>query len=139
MAKLTNAESSLLDENGGASGPDDRQLFGGVELVAGTRQLAPGLAVAPAPGHTAGHQMLHLVSAGRHALLTGDCFHHPIRLIEPSIAFGKAEDFAQAMAMRHRRVTLAGELDAVLIAAHLPAPFGVRVQREGEELHFSTG
>jgi glyoxylase-like metal-dependent hydrolase (beta-lactamase superfamily II) len=62
------------------------------DLVSGTHQLTPSLAVEPAPGHTIGHQMLRLTSAGRHALFTGDSFHHPIQLVEPSIPFGDADD-----------------------------------------------
>jgi glyoxylase-like metal-dependent hydrolase (beta-lactamase superfamily II) len=33
------------------------------DLVSGRHRLTPGLVVEPAPGHTLGHQMLHLVSA----------------------------------------------------------------------------
>ncbi len=108
------------------------------ELVTGSHQFAPGLRVEPAFGHTAGHQMLHLVSADRHALFTGDCFHHPIQLVEPSIPFGEAEDLGQAMAMRRRLVELSVELDAILIPAHLPSPYAVRVRREGDGLQFAA-
>lgn len=108
------------------------------ELVVGSHRLTPGLVVEPAPGHTAGHQMLHLTSAGRHGLFTGDCFHHPIQLVEPSIPFGDAENLDQAIALRRRLVEMAADLDALLVAAHLPAPHGVRVARVGDELRFSA-
>jgi glyoxylase-like metal-dependent hydrolase (beta-lactamase superfamily II) len=103
-----------------------------VDLVAGHHALTPGLIAEPAPGHTLGHQMLHLRSAGRHALFTGDCFHHPIQLVEPSIPFGDAEDLQQAIATRLHLVELAVQLDALLIAAHLPAPHALRAWREGD-------
>lgn len=108
------------------------------ELVAGNHRLTQGLAVETAPGHTAGHQMLHLTSAGRHALFTGDCFHHPIQLVEPSIPFGDAENPDQVVAMRVKLVEMAASLEALLVAAHLPAPYGVRVLREGDQLRFSA-
>lgn len=100
------------------------------ELISGSHRLAPGLTAEPAPGHTIGHQMLHLVSAGRHALFTGDCFHHPIQLVEPSLPFGDAEDQDQVARMRRQLVEMSAELDALLIAAHLPAPYAVRARKE---------
>lgn len=109
-----------------------------MELVADNRVLTPNLSVAPAPGHTLGHQMLHLVSAERHALFTGDCFHHPIQLVEPSIPFGEAEDLDLAMVTRRRLVELSIDLDATLIPAHLPYPYAVRAWREGGNLCFSA-
>ena len=96
------------------------------DLVTGSHRLTPGLVVEPAPGHTLGHQMLHLSSAGRHALFTGDCFHHPIQLVEPSIHFGDVEDPQQTIATRMRLVEFAVERDALLIPAHLPPPHALR-------------
>src|SRR5262249_46307497 len=102
-----------------------------VELVTGDHWLAPGLVVQAAPGHTLGHQMLHLCSAGRHALFTGDCFHHPIQLVEPSILFGDAEDLPQAIATRLRLLEPALGPDAPPIAAPLPAPCARRARPHG--------
>lgn len=101
------------------------------ELVAGDHRLSEALAVQAAPGHTIGHQMLHLVSDARHGLFTGDCFHHPLQLVEPSIPFGDAENQKQVEAMRRKLVAMAADLDALLVAAHLPAPHGVKARREG--------
>jgi glyoxylase-like metal-dependent hydrolase (beta-lactamase superfamily II) len=108
------------------------------ELVSGTHRLTPGMVVEPAPGHTLGHQLLHLVSAGKHALFTGDCFHHPIQLVEPSIAFGDSDDMEQVIATRRKLVERAANLDALLIAAHVQAPYAVRVWREGQTTHFGA-
>jgi glyoxylase-like metal-dependent hydrolase (beta-lactamase superfamily II) len=108
------------------------------DLVTGRHRIAAGLVVELAPGHTAGHQMIHLTSAGRHALFTGDCFHHPIQLVEPSIPFGDADDLQQTIATRLRIVELAVELDALLIAAHLPEPHAVRVWHEGNQTRFAA-
>ncbi len=108
------------------------------DLVSGRHQLTPGLVVEPAAGHTAGHQILHLVSRERHALFTGDCFHHPIQLVEPTIVFGDSDDFDQAIATRVMLVQRAAELGALLLAAHLPAPYAVRAWREGNEIRFAA-
>ena len=109
-----------------------------VDFVTGSHRLTPGLTVEPAFGHTVGHQMLHLSSASRHALFTGDCFHHPIQLVEPSIPFGDADDLQQTIATRLRLVEMAVELDAVLIPAHLPAPHAVRAWRDGDHTRFAA-
>ena len=108
------------------------------DLVCGSHPLGVGLQVDPAPGHTFGHQMLHVESAGAHAFFTGDCFHHPIQLVEPSIPFGDAEDLAQAMAMRRRLVELSADLDALLIPAHLPFPYAVKANREADGVHLAA-
>ena len=82
--------------------------------------------------------MLHLVSDAQHVLFTGDCFHHPIQLVKPSIAFGDVDDMDQTIATRIRLVNLAADLGALLIAAHLPAPYGVRAWREGNEMRLAA-
>ena len=102
------------------------------QLVSGASRLGPGLEVLPAPGHTLGHQMLHVHSAGSQAYFTGDCFHHPIQLVEPTIPFGDAENLTQAIAMRRRLVDLSADGDAVLIAAHLPFPYAVKAIRDAD-------
>jgi glyoxylase-like metal-dependent hydrolase (beta-lactamase superfamily II) len=108
------------------------------DLITGSHRLTPGLVAKPDPGHTLGHQMLHLTSTDRHALFTGDCFHHPIRLVEPPIRFGDADNLHQTMATRLRLVELAVELDAMLIPAHLPAPHVVGAWREGDQTRFAA-
>lgn len=109
------------------------------ELITGSHRLTAGLRVDPAPGHTLAHQMLYLESAGRHAFFTGDTFHHPIQLAEPTLPFGNAEDQAQVEAMRRKLVDLSIELDALLIAAHSQAPYTVRAVRENGTVRFIAG
>lgn len=99
---------------------------GMAHLVAGDERLTPGLTVQAARGHTIGHQMLHLVSNAQQAWFTGDSFHHPIQLIDPTIPFGDAEDQEAVENMRRRLVALSPEHDAWLIPAHLPAPHAVK-------------
>jgi glyoxylase-like metal-dependent hydrolase (beta-lactamase superfamily II) len=108
------------------------------DLITGSHRLTPGLVVEPAPGHTIGHQMLHLTSADHHALFTGDCFHHPIQLVEPSIPFGDADDLSQTIATRLRLVELATELNALLIPAHLQAPYAMRAWQDGDRTCFTA-
>ena len=108
------------------------------DVVCGRHALAPGLAVELTGGHTVGHQLLHVASAGRQALFTGDCFHHPLQLVEPSLPFGDAEDVPTSERVRHELVERAADTGALLIAAHLPAPHGVKVSRQGDEFVFAA-
>jgi glyoxylase-like metal-dependent hydrolase (beta-lactamase superfamily II) len=110
-----------------------------VDLVSGNHRLTPALTVEPAYGHTFGHQMVHLDSSGRHAFFTGDCFHHPVQLVDPTIPFAGGDDMQQVIAMRRRLVELSADLDACLIAAHVQAPYVVRVSRAGDVYHFQAG
>ena len=108
------------------------------EFVSGVHRLTPGLVLEPTFGHTLGHQMLHLVSGTQRALFTGDCFHHPIQLTRPSIVFGDSDDLDQAIATRVRLVRIAADLNALIIPAHLPAPYAVRVWRTSDDVHFAA-
>lgn len=107
-------------------------------LVAGDHELVQGLKVKLAAGHTAGHQMLHLVSAGKHALFTGDCFHHPIQLAEPSLPFGDAENPDQVAAIRRQLAELSADLGALLIPAHQQAPYALQAVRSDGALAFQA-
>lgn len=107
-------------------------------LVHGRASLAEGVAVEHAPGHTAGHQILHLESAGQRACFTGDCFHHPIQLVEPSIPFGDAESLDEVIAIRKRLGVLAADQDVTLIPAHLPYPHAVKGWYDGESIRFAA-
>ncbi len=46
-------------------------------MVEGTEELADGLRLVPAPGHTPGQVRLDLSSAGQRAVFCGDVLHHP--------------------------------------------------------------
>jgi glyoxylase-like metal-dependent hydrolase (beta-lactamase superfamily II) len=109
------------------------------DLVSGSHRLSPSVSVEPAAGHTLGHQMVHLASAGEQAYFTGDCFHHPIQLAEPTVQFAGGEDVEAVTAMRRRLVELSADSGAYLIAAHVPAPYAVRAFRSDRVLHFSAG
>lgn len=110
-----------------------------VDLVSGDHRVTDSLVAKAAPGHTEGHQMLHLLSGEQHLFFTGDCFHHPIQLVEPSIEFGGGYDMQQVINMRKKLVELSSDLKARLIAAHIPSPYTVRALRSGNTLHFIAG
>ncbi|MGE3690699.1 MAG: MBL fold metallo-hydrolase [Novosphingobium sp.] len=111
-----------------------------VDFASGSRRLTPELSVEIAPGHTFGHQLLRLESAGEKAFFTGDCYHHPIQLVQPSMMFGDCDDQQKLVETRRRIVELSVTHNAPLIAAHACAPYAVRAMRGDDRvLHFATG
>merc|ERR1712083_891524 len=54
----------------------------------------------PTLGHTPGHTSLMIESCGSKAIVTGDCFHHPIQFTETAV--GSRADTNSAQATRTR-------------------------------------
>jgi glyoxylase-like metal-dependent hydrolase (beta-lactamase superfamily II) len=99
------------------------------DLVMDRHRLSPQLEIESAPGHTLGHALLRLTSQAEEAWFTGDCFHHPLQLVDPQLQFGDCDDVEQAIATRRGLVARGLERDALLIPAHLPTPHAGRLRR----------
>jgi glyoxylase-like metal-dependent hydrolase (beta-lactamase superfamily II) len=84
------------------------------------REVAPGVTVVPAPGHTPGHLAVRIVSGEASLVVLGDAVVHPLQALDPEVAF--AYDVDPALAVRSRRELLEGvDRHAALIAAsHFP-------------------
>lgn len=109
------------------------------DLVMDRHQLSPQLEIESAPGHTLGHAILRLVSQRDEAWFTGDCFHHPLQLIEPTLQFGDCDDVDQAIATRRALAARGLERDALMIPAHLPTPHAGRLRRREGRVAFEVG
>lgn len=106
------------------------------DLVPDRHGLSPGLQIEPANGHTEGHAILRLLSRGEESIFSGDAFHHPLQLTDPTIQFGDCDDVAQAIATRRRLVELGLERQALFIPAHLPFPHAGWVERSDGRVIF---
>ncbi|MCW1428674.1 MBL fold metallo-hydrolase [Novosphingobium sp. JCM 18896] len=93
-----------------------------VDAVGENHRISPSLETRPAYGHTLGHSVVHLASAGEEAWFTGDVFHHPIELIHPEIDAGTCDDFAQTLVTRRRLIDRFVATGALVIPAHFVAP-----------------
>jgi glyoxylase-like metal-dependent hydrolase (beta-lactamase superfamily II) len=102
------------------------------DLVMERHRVSPSLEIEPAHGHTLGHAMLRLASEAEEACFSGDCFHHPLQLVDPDLQFGDCDDVGEARATRRRLVALGLERDALIIPAHLPTPHAGRVRRRDD-------
>lgn len=93
-----------------------------VDVIGESHRISPSLQTHPAYGHTLGHSVMHLASAGQEAWFTGDVFHHPIELIDPEIDAGTCDDFAQTLATRRRLIAEFVARGALIVPAHFVAP-----------------
>ncbi|HLC28194.1 MAG TPA: MBL fold metallo-hydrolase [Dehalococcoidia bacterium] len=93
-----------------------------VELGSGEVEVAKGVRVVPAPGHTEDHCVIELESGGRFALYVGELSQHPIML--ERLAWISAFDVLPLVSLEtKRRLTdWALEKRALLISVHAPYP-----------------
>ena len=86
------------------------------------REIEDRVWIEGAPGHTPGSVMLHTKCGGAHGLFTGDVFHHPIQIQDPSLHLGVDDDLEKALAVRKRLVDKYADSPTRLFAAHFPDP-----------------
>ena len=112
QTELDAAEGPMLDQ---VVAPIKDRLH----TVDGDAEVAPGVHVHLAPGHTPGHQ---IARAGDVAV-TGDLVLHPVQLTDPGIRYLYDDD--QEAAARTRAEVLAGlrAERAILATAHFSEPF----------------
>ena len=103
-----------------------------VRLVEDGDEVAPGITAMLAPGHTVGHMALHIESAGRRLLCTGDAFNHwLISLAHPDWHLGFDMDKEQAVDTRRRLFDMAATEELEVIGYHMPWPGLGRIIRDG--------
>ncbi|WP_052223144.1 MBL fold metallo-hydrolase [Novosphingobium malaysiense] len=110
-----------------------------VHVHDGSLRVGDCLEVLPAPGHTLGHCWLQVTAGEASALFSGDTFHHPLQLVDPTMQFGGGDDLRLAIASRRQLIELAALRDALIVAAHLPWPHGIKVRLERGQPVFTTG
>ena len=93
-----------------------------VELVSGEVEVAKGVRIVPAPGHTEGHCVVELESEGEHALYVGELSQHPVML--ERLAWISAFDVLPLVSLETKRRLMewAEEKNALLISVHAPYP-----------------
>ncbi len=96
-------------------------------------EVFPGITALPAPGHTPGHTMYLIESAGQSVLIWGDIVHVPeLQIPRPEIGMTFDVDPSQAIATRKRVLDMVAT-DKLLIGGmhlHFPA-FSRLVKRDG--------
>jgi glyoxylase-like metal-dependent hydrolase (beta-lactamase superfamily II) len=125
---MQRAELAAIRRHRAPAGPyatEPLLAAGLLDLLDGEHRLAPALRVVAAPGHTPGHQVALLETAGDNLLLTGDLLVHTVQLVAPDLPYGHEMDADAARASREALLRdLAGRPGrATLATAHLGEPF----------------
>lgn len=94
--------------------------------------IAPGLSAVAAFGHSPGHMMVRLESAGRTALIWADLAnHHVFSVAHPGSKVGFDDDKPQAIATRKRVLEELAKSGDLVIGHHMPFPGTGFVERDG--------
>jgi glyoxylase-like metal-dependent hydrolase (beta-lactamase superfamily II) len=110
------------------------ESLGVLDLLDGERRIGEGLTVAPAPGHTPGHQVLVVESRGELAAITGDLANHPAQAEEPAWRASGDMDPQPAAESRARLLDRLEADGATICTAHWPGPFAHLVRRDGRRV-----
>lgn len=92
-------------------------------------EIAPGLTLEAAPGHTPGMAVLRLDLSGRDMMFLADVLHSPLQLATPDLTSNFCVDPAQARATRHRLLRDCAERGAIVATYHFPPPAFGRIER----------
>ncbi len=109
--------------------PLDRS--GCLELADGEQDIAPGVRLLPAPGHTVGHVAVAFASGGETGLYVGDLIHHPVQADHPdwSPVFDALPPLSRET--RRRLLDRARREGSLVLAYHFPFPGVGRVGSSG--------
>lgn len=102
------------------------------ELVSDGFDVAPGITLHAAPGHTPGHLFLRVESEGEVALFVGDIMHHPMQVHRPDWNSVYCEDPDEAARTRRRVLEIAADEGARVVPAHFGGVHSVFVERSGD-------
>jgi glyoxylase-like metal-dependent hydrolase (beta-lactamase superfamily II) len=100
------------------------------------QDVLPGIRVVQTPGHTPGHLMVVISSAGEELWCTGDALIHPIHLEHPD--WYTAYDIEPDLALATKREILkqASEENAHIFAFHFPFPGLGKIVQKGSNWHW---
>ena len=103
---------------------------GRADIVSGQKQrLNDFIEIDAAPGHSPGHVVFKLESKGQRAVFTGDVLHHLLQVHYPDWNFPKNSDAEQAKKSRRKILDLVASTEALMIPAHVGAPFVGRIEK----------
>ena len=98
--------------------------LGILELDATDHEIADGLAVVHAPGHTPGHRVVRLEDEGGTLLLVGDLLHTTPQIRLPDRPSNHDEDPELAAHHRTMHVRAAHDRGWIVGVSHFGRPFG---------------
>ena len=102
------------------------------ELVEDEFEVAPGLVLRDAPGHTPGQMLLDARDGVDRALFTADIVHHPLEMLRPHWNSVYCENPEQARATRRAVLEDAAATGSRIVPAHFGGAHSVFVVRDGQ-------
>jgi glyoxylase-like metal-dependent hydrolase (beta-lactamase superfamily II) len=103
-----------------------------------TREVAPGVVAQRTGGHTPGHSIVRVSSAGERLIFAGDAVF-PVAFDHPDWQNGFEHDPEEATRVRVRLLKDAAATGDLLVATHLPFPSVGRVAMHGEAFRWVAG
>lgn len=112
------------DLNAGVMADSVRPVFeaGLVDLVSLDHQVCEEVRFEPTLGHSPGHVSVHIESEGQHALITGDCIHHPCQIEHLDWASPADYDQQASTRTRHALMEKYADEDILIIGTHFATP-----------------
>ena len=109
-----------IHEDGDVYGDSVRPVIeaGLVDLVEFGHRVTDEVVMEPTPGHSPGHQSVHIISGGAQALITGDVMHHPLQCADPDLESGFDSDVEAARATRRALLARYAGTDVLVIGTH---------------------
>lgn len=101
--------------------------------------ISPSMEIVAAPGHTMGHSVLWLNSAGQTACFAGDVLHHPAQIYRSELHLGGCDDLEMAIATRRKIFAQAAIAGSLLFPAHFGHPHYGRVIKSNDDFAFVSG
>jgi glyoxylase-like metal-dependent hydrolase (beta-lactamase superfamily II) len=110
-----------------------------VEFIGPDFRLTDEVSLIPTPGHTPGHVSVHIRSAGKEAVITGDMMHHPIQFALPGTPGNFDMDKEQGVRTRQSFIGRFSDRDVLIIGSHFSDPTAGHIVRDGEAWKLITG
>jgi glyoxylase-like metal-dependent hydrolase (beta-lactamase superfamily II) len=119
------AEMSELSETAAREQLPPLEAAGVVDQISGAVEVAAGVQIVPAPGHTVAHVAVE-VGESRGLLYAVDALLHPLQVARPEWGRGMDRDADAAVATRRSLLERAAERGHVLAASHWDEPVSGR-------------
>jgi glyoxylase-like metal-dependent hydrolase (beta-lactamase superfamily II) len=110
-----------------------------IVLVDGEKEIAPGIQVIPAPGHTPGHIALLISSSGAQLLHLSDAVLNPLHMEYPAWRSFFDLNPTDASTTRQQLLDRAAADKTKVLAYHFPFPGVGRVKNEGHAWKWAAG
>jgi glyoxylase-like metal-dependent hydrolase (beta-lactamase superfamily II) len=89
-----------------------------LELVDPPTEVAPGMSLVPTPGRSS----IRVRSDGEELFISGDAFHHPSQIANPTWSAVTDDDPAEGVATRRRLLGELADSPTIVLATHFAAP-----------------